>query len=464
VAQDHILGSGDASRYGRYVEEVVEDIGETIQQYGVQPILFIGSGLSKRYFGAPNWDELLEHLAAKCSMIDKGIGFYKQSLGGPIHIGEEFANLYQQWAWSSGHNEFPEEMFNNPEVAKNDYIKFIVAQHIRDLTPPDAAAFASSPLAVEIEALQKIKPHAIITTNYDQMLEILFPDLTPIIGQQAIKGQSVSIGEVFKIHGCVTRPSEIVLTASDYDQFTKKKKFLSAKLLTFFNEHPLIFIGYSASDPNIRAILSDIDEALPEKGGIIPNVYILEWEPNLTEKSYPAHDRLIQTEEERTVRVKLISASDFSWVFDAFAANPVLNNVNPRVLRSLLARSYELVRHDIPRMQMEANFQFLTEKVESSETFASLFGIATISDYSAASAHHKYTATQLAKKLGGETWHVANKLIEKLEADSGKNIKSGDNIYHRSEQMNKNSYHKYSEEAFDLLAAVRDNKPYELKI
>lgn len=193
-------------------------------------------------------------------------------------------------------------------------------------------------------------------------------------------------------------------------------------------------------------------------------MYILEWDPNLTDSSYPTHDKMIQTEEDRTVRVKLIAASDFSWVFDAFAANPVLNNVNPRVLRSLLARSYELVRHDIPRMQMEANFQVLTEKVASSEAFASLFGIATISDYSAASAHYKYTATQLAKKLGGTTWHVANKLIEKLEAESGKNIKSFDNVYHRSEQMNTNSYHKYSEEAFDLLEAVRDNKPYDLKI
>lgn len=464
MAQDLFAGSSDASRYGRYVAEVAEDIGEIIQQYGVQPILFIGSGLSKRYFGAPNWDELLEHLAAKCSTIDKGIGFYKQSLGDAIHVGEEFANLYQQWAWSSGHNEFPDEMFNNPNVGKNDYIKFKVAEYLKSLTPADAAAFATSQYGKEIESLQKIKPHAIITTNYDQMLELLFPDLTPIIGQQAIKGQSVSIGEVFKIHGCVTQPSEIVLTASDYDQFTKKKKFLSAKLLTFFNEHPLIFIGYSASDPNIRAILSDIDEALPEKGGVIPNVYILEWDPNLTDTSYPAHDKLIQTEEDRTVRVKLIAASDFSWVFDAFAANPVLNNVNPRVLRSLLARSYELVRHDIPRMKMEANFQVLTEKVASSEAFANLFGIATISDYSAASAHHKYTATQLAKKLGGTTWHVANKLIEKLEAQSGVNIKASDNVYHRLEPMNTNSYHKYSEEAFDLLEAVRDGKPYDLKL
>lgn len=229
MAKDLFAGAGATSRYARYVEEVAEDIGETIQQYGVQPILFIGSGLPKRYFGAPNWDELLEHLAEKCSMIDKGIGFYKQSLGDSIHIGEEFANLYQQWAWSTGHNEFPEEMFNNPRVGKNDYIKFKVAEHIKGLTPSDAAAFATSPLVSEIEALQKIKPHAIITTNYDQMLEILFPDLTPIVGQQAIKGQSVSIGEVFKIHGCVTRPSDIVLTTSDYDQFTKKKKFLSSQ-------------------------------------------------------------------------------------------------------------------------------------------------------------------------------------------------------------------------------------------
>lgn len=453
------------SRYERYQSDVVEDIGEIVQQYGVQPILFIGSGLAKRYFGAPNWEELLDHLASKCSTIDKGLGFYKQSLGDPIHIGEEFANLYHEWAWSTGHNEFPEGMFS-ADVAKGDYIKFKIAEHLAQITPKNAGGFGGDDYKEEIEALQRIKPHAIITTNYDQMIEALFPDLTPIIGQQAIKGQSVAVGEVFKIHGCVTTPTEIVFTATDYDYFAKKKKFLSAKLLTFFNEHPLIFIGYSASDPNIRAILSDIDEALPEKGGVIPNVYILEWDSSLTETSSPPYDKLIQTEEDRTIRVKLIKARDFGWVFDAFAANPVLNNVSPKVLRSLLARSYDLVRSDIPRMTVEANFQVLTERVANSESFADLFGIAKISDYSAAAAHHKYTATQLAKKLRGPTatWHIANHLIEVLEAQTGKNIKASDNVYHRSEWMNKTEYHKYSEEAYDLLKAVDDNAQYELKL
>ncbi len=465
MTDDTSVTAPTPSRYERYQAEVVEDIGEVVQQYGVQPILFIGSGLAKRYFGAPNWEELLDHLASKCSTIDKGLGFYKQSLGDPIHIGEEFAKLYQEWAWSNGHNEFPEGMFG-AGVAKGDYIKFKIAEHLKSITPGNAADFGHDDYKAEIEALQRIKPHAIITTNYDQMIEYLFPDLTPIIGQQAIKGQAVAVGEVFKIHGCVTAPTEIVFTATDYDHFTKKKKFLSAKLLTFFNEHPLIFIGYSASDPNIRAILSDIDEALPEKGGVIPNVYILEWDSSLTDTSTPAYDKLIQTEEDRTIRVKLIRARDFGWVFDAFAANPVLNNVSPKVLRSLLARSYDLVRSDIPRMSVEANFHVLTERVANSESFADLFGIAKISDYSAAAAHHKYTATQLAKKLRGPaaTWHITNRLIEKLEAQTGKNIKASDNVYHRSEWMNKSEYHKYSEEAYDLLAAVRDNAQFELNL
>ena len=450
-------------KYERYVADVTEDISEICQQYGCQPILFIGSGLSRRYFNAPNWEELLTHLADKCSLVDKGIGFYKQSFGDAPSIGEEFANKYHEWAWSKGHNEFPDSMFT-PNVGKADYIKYKIAEYLTSLTPADENALATSVHKVEIGCLKQIKPHAIITTNYDEMIERLFPDLTPVVGQHILKSSPVTIGEIFKIHGCVTQPSQIVFTQSDYREFVKKKKFLSAKLLTFFNEHPLIFIGYSATDPNIRSILSDIDEALPEKGGVIPNVYILHWNSSIGPETYPAHDKVIQTEDDRTVRVKLIEASNFSWVFEAFAANPVLDNVNPRVLRALLARSYELVRHDIPKMKIEADFKMLTDNVGSPEAFAKLFGIANISDYSAASAHHRYTATQIAAKLGEPTWHIANKLVERVRREKGVDIKATDNVYHRAEKLNKSIFHKYSEEAFQLLRSVQAGDQYQLKI
>lgn len=413
--------------------------------------------------GAPSWDELLNHLAGQCSAIEKGLGFYKQSLKTPMKIGEEFARLYQEWAWGVGHNEFPDNMFGE-DVNAQAYLKFKVAALLESITPANVSQLGNDNLKTEIEALRSIKPHAIITTNYDRMIEMIFPDHEPIVGQQILRGQQFSVGEVYKIHGSIEEHNSIVFTQTDYDDFAKKKKFLSAKLLTFFNEHPLLFIGYSASDPNIRSILSDIDEALPEKGGVIPNVYILEWNGGLTDDSSPARDKLIATEDDRSIRVKLIEASDFAWVFDAFAANPVLNDVNPKVLRALIARSYTLVRHDIPTMTIEADFKMLNQAVEDSNSFAKLFGIANISDYSAASAHHCLSATEITKQLGGKGSYIAVSLIRKIKEDTGIDIKESDNRYHRTEKVNKTIFHKYSADLLGILQKVQAGEAYELDL
>ena len=41
-------------------------------------------------------------------------------------------------------------------------------------------------------------------------------------------------------------------------EFKEKREYLAAKLLTIFMEYPIIFMGYSISDSNIRDILSSI--------------------------------------------------------------------------------------------------------------------------------------------------------------------------------------------------------------
>ncbi|WP_082487720.1 SIR2 family protein [Methylobacterium sp. Leaf89] len=451
------------SRYDRYVDEISEDIAETVQEFGCQPILFVGSGLSRRYFGAPSWDELLARLAHDCSKITKNVAFYKQSFGQSPVIGEEFAKFFQDWAWEDGKPSFPDDMFE-AGIDAQAYIKFWICKVLQEMTPAELEKFYASGHEEEINSLRQIKPHAIITTNYDQMLEVVFPDHQPIIGQQILKGASVTVGEIFKVHGCVSDYNSLVFTQTDYDNFSKKKKFLSAKLLTFFSEHPLIFLGYSASDPNIKAILSDIDEALPEKGGLIPNVYILEWNSAISPDSNPAREKVLPTDEDRTIRVKLIEAQDFKWVFDAFAANPALNHVNPRVLRALVARSYDLVRHDIPKMKVEADFKMLTEAVDSSNSFAKLFGIANISKYTAASATHPFSATQVGVKLGSKTWHITNQMIDRLQwITKKKSIRSYDNRYHICDKLNTSENHRYSQEAVDLLLRVRDGQDFALK-
>jgi hypothetical protein len=133
------------TKYEQYVDDVKEEITDCLQTMGCQPILFIGSGLSKRYFDGPTWDELLSHLATLCPLIDKDYAYYKQSLNGPLAVGEEFARRYQEWAWGNGRNQFPGDMFNN-SVPAQAYIKFQIAEYLRSLTPTSLSALSDEPL------------------------------------------------------------------------------------------------------------------------------------------------------------------------------------------------------------------------------------------------------------------------------------------------------------------------------
>jgi hypothetical protein len=448
------------SKYDQYIEETKEEIADCLQTMGCQPILFIGSGLSKRYFGGPNWDELLSHLAKSCPLIDKDYAYYKQSIGSPLLIGEEFARRYHEWAWGDGKSQFPADMFND-SVPAQAYIKYRIAEYLRSLTPSSISAVSDSNLGREIKALQKIRPHSIITTNYDQFLEIVFPEYKPIVGQQIIRG-AISVGEIFKIHGCTSQPESLVLTQADYEEFIRKKKYLSAKLLTYFSEHPLLFVGYGAGDPNIKAILSDIDEALPIAGDMISNVFIAEWRRDIPKDASPAREKLIAIEESRSIRINAIETDSFAWVFEAFGSQHALPGISPKTLRALLVRSYELVRHDIPRTSIQANFEMLERAVENQEQFAKLFGLTTIANPSSMAASYPYTLTAVARKLGSVYWAKAQAAIDQIKKEKGFDLKASDNRYHYATKYGKSIVHKYSEDAVTLLRTVRNGEPYEI--
>ena len=106
----------------------------------------------------------------------------------------------------------------------------------------------------------------------------------------------------------------------------------------------------------------------------------------------------------------------------------------------------------------------LSSAVENSKTFAKLFGIANISDYSAASAQFPFSPTEVGQALGGASWHRTNALIDQIWADKKVDIKATDNRYHRKERVNKTPFHKYSKEAVELLKKVRDGKEYDLDL
>lgn len=451
--------------YKQYQDEVTADIASVLADASCQPILFVGSGFAKRYANGPSWEELLKMLAQGCPLIDKDFAYYKQAHNGDLKkIGSLFSDFYREWAWGKGKSKFPTEFFSEG-FPSDIFIKYTISRMLHGLGPNTKRSYGSAALDAEIEALRNISAHAVITTNYDQVIEPLFPDYEIVIGQQILRKPYLAIGEIFKIHGCISDPLSIVVNEADYERFNNDHKYLSAKLLTYFVEHPLIFIGYRAEDPNIKSILYDVDRMVRANFQLVPNIYILQRDDTLTDASYPARDKVLSVAPDVNIRIKSISASSFEWVFKAFGDSGNLERINTKLLRSLMARSVQLIRSDIPKKHVEIDFQTLEHAVESGETFAKLFGVTSISDPSQVNLSYKYTISAVADELGCGHWTKVNETIRVLKEQSGFDMKATDNKYHitmRTGKAAKSVTNKYSDAAVDILKKVLNGDDYKL--
>ncbi|AZE00995.1 SIR2 family protein [Pseudomonas chlororaphis] len=450
--------------YSQYQEEVTADILNVLGQAACQPILFVGSGFSKRYSQGPSWEELLRRLAGTCPNITLDLAYYKQKNKSLVEIGSIFSDCFREWAWTSGREFYPKEYFSE-DFPSDVFIKHSIALMLESVVAGANGDFGAAELNDEISALQAMSPHALITTNYDQLLESIFPDFERVVGQQVLSKPYLSIGEIFKIHGCISDPLSLVLTEEDYLDFDADKKYLSAKLLTYFAEHPLLFVGYSAEDPNIKSILYDVTRMFKATQALTPNIYILEWDASISEQSYPARERVINVGGDVSVRIKSISAKSFEWVFRAFGSNGALEQINVKLLRALMARTFNLVRRDALAKQVEVDFSMLENAVESDESFAKILGITSLNGPASVNANYPYTLQLVAEKLGYGSWNGAHKLIERLEEITGFDMKESDNPYHFKLKTGKslNSFtRKYSESAVILLGKVRAGETIKL--
>ena len=214
--------------YVQYQEDIKADVAETVRTLQCQPILFIGSGFSRRYASGPNWEALLTLAAEACPTIDRDFPYYKVKYDNDLpKVGSVFADFYFEWAWTKeGRKHFPPELFSG-DVPRDAYLKYKVADLLKGMSTKGA----SKALQAELAAIKRLGPHAVVTTNYDLLLEPLFPQYEVVIGQSVFRKSALVVGEVFKIHGSVDDPSSLVLTTEDYKEFDRTKRYLSAKLL-----------------------------------------------------------------------------------------------------------------------------------------------------------------------------------------------------------------------------------------
>lgn len=444
--------------YAEYRQMWTDEIGECLQQLCCQPILFVGTGLSKRYFGAPSWTELLTQVINDCPNLQRPADYYIQRANGDLpKVATDIHEPIREWAWSAGRELFPPALFKS-DVAPDAFLKWRVAEAIRSISPKTLKKVKDG-YHSEISMLSQIYPHAIITTNYDTLLELVYSDHECVIGQQLLRAQTYSIGEIYKIHGCVSQPSSIVLTHADYEYFTSKKKYLSAKLTAFFAEHPMLIIGYGLGDPNVHAILRDIVEILEPGDDVLRNIFVLSFNPDAESSGGHPTERVLNLGEGRTIRVKSIVANSYDWVYKSFAIRPALKHVNPKVLRAVLARTYNFVRSDVPSRTVEVNWEMLTKAAEDDNGIGKLFGVTTLNDPAALNAAFPYSLTEVAEKLGAKHWTYANQLLDRVKAERQIDIKTSDNQYHVAMKASKKAVaHRYSDECVALLRAVENGK------
>lgn len=230
----------------------VDDIIEVMSEYAA-PYLFIGSGFSRRYIDTPSWEALLERIAQENNinfgllMLDCRDQTNPKKINFP-ELGSKLNKALERKIVE----ENPRYDFRSITPLKEEIVRIFGDAHLRaDYTCEEIRLFKTI----------LIKTSGIITTNYDLFLEELTSELDfqSFVGQSSlIQSNLIFSDEIYKIHGCVTDRESIVITNEDYQKFENRQKYILGKLTVIFAEFPLIFLGYSLEDENIKGILKDL--------------------------------------------------------------------------------------------------------------------------------------------------------------------------------------------------------------
>jgi ATPase involved in DNA repair len=121
--------------------------------------------------------------------------------------------------------------------------------------------------------LPKFWWYGLATTNYDQLIEkaysapVRLQELHPLIEntdkvEDNLRNPNAVL--LLKLHGCISRISTptcpLILTTDQYVEYRQGRQRLFDILNTWGYEHPIVFIGHSLQDSDIRALLLELSQ------------------------------------------------------------------------------------------------------------------------------------------------------------------------------------------------------------
>jgi hypothetical protein len=317
----------------------------------------------------PTWESLLFKFFEQ-SLIEGDIEYFQSKSNGNLpllasKISEEFHEIWWKKAAFSDSRKLYKSI---AKAGKELPFKIEISVLIKKLEKENRNYVA------EIALLGKLVVDGIITTNWDQFLEKHFPEYTVFIGQQELLfSQAISIGEIYKIHGCVSKPESLITTEADYQAFTSKNAYLAAKLLTIFVEHPIIFLGYSLADENIQQIIDSIVRCVEPQNlnKLKDRLIFVEW---VADKKFEIKDSSIKLLDNKVLPIKLIQTDSFLPILETLSI--LKRKIPVKILRKLKNSVSEFVKTNNPTQKIYIqDLDTLTE--ESNIEYAIGVGVAT---------------------------------------------------------------------------------------
>ncbi|AVL46141.1 hypothetical protein CUM63_10200 [Enterococcus faecium] len=351
---------------------------DELVEKNVYPIVFIGSGISKRYLkDFPNWDDLIKRLWKKAFSNDEDDDFYRFM----NQMREDIMNEHADFQTV----KYLTNIKASSEIEKNFNRRFISGEiKIEDYTAKDYFEEKISPFKVEIanifknyEVMEKSlieyelfkqflsKTKIILTTNYDTLLEDSIRDysqdskLDVFIGQKGFLRDTTGWSELYKVHGSVSEPGSIVITEEDYKAFDEKSVLISAKIISSLIDAPIIFLGYSLNDVNIRRIISDFAGSIEKEDMVSGAERIIMVERKAGE------EKIIETktiDQDLGIDITVISTDNYQEIFEK------LNNIDEGLPSSFINRYQSFLKELIVERGREGILQtLLVSPVEMDE-------------------------------------------------------------------------------------------------
>lgn len=310
------------------------------------PYLFVGAGFTRRYFNdSLNWEGLLDELARIIGVDDQSYKILKLQLLNEQTTGKAYQMLgsfLSKKLQEKMIGERYKEIFDDNDMKiiinnKYDPFKYLISKLNSFSTDKlSKESFSSEKYKLtELRYFSQLKKNipGIFTTNYDELIEQLFNNEFKVFTRQSdyFYSDNYNFAEIYKLHGSISDINSIIITEEDYANFINQAHLSIAKLLEILANHPVIFIGYSLNDEDIRYVLDKLVMCLSSQQmlELSKNLIFIEWKKHF--RGFLESEITIEYDSSKALKITKIETDNYSLLFQKLSQLP--NFITPSEVR-----------------------------------------------------------------------------------------------------------------------------------